>query len=204
MAVHLSRSAHERRKWLTSRGHKMAVLPWSQSRNIKKSRHIQCRGRPFVSLLQSVQTGKVVQNVVFVSQVVQPLTAPITFFTIQGLSCKRATDQTVSWVGRAPCCVTRRPEEFVTRRRWLPEQHCSTSRGSTLSLSSIVIEATCDNTGKQPGSALFTETRIPVDTHLMSNCPFVRPALSHIAGVRTSACWRSGWTRLRSCGVTPS
>ena len=68
----------------------------------------------------------------------------------------------------------------------------------------VVIEATCDNTGKQPGSALFTETRIPVDTHLMSNCPFVRPALSHIAGVRTSACWRSGWTRLRSCGVTPS
>ena len=29
MAVHLSWSTHERRKWLTSRGHKMAVRPWS-------------------------------------------------------------------------------------------------------------------------------------------------------------------------------
>ena len=36
---------------------------------------------PVVGLLQSVETKKVVQNVVFVLQVVQPLTAPITFFT---------------------------------------------------------------------------------------------------------------------------
>ena len=43
------------------------------------TRKVHCRGRPIVSLLQSIETGIFVQNVVFVSQAVQPLAAPNTF-----------------------------------------------------------------------------------------------------------------------------
>ena len=36
----------------------------------------------------------------------------------------------------------------------------------------------CPKTGSLSGCALFTETRIPVETHLMSNFSFVRSAMS--------------------------
>ena len=44
----------------------------------------------------------------------------------------------------------------------------------------MVMQATCDNTAKLPGGALLTDTRIPVVTHRMSNCSFVRPAFSRV------------------------
>ena len=162
--------------------------------------------------------GKVVQNVVFVSQVVQPLTAPITFFTIQ------------VYRGQEP--------RYRLSRGWDTRRHASSKRVCKRSTSipgtkllnlsrfntqfaPIVMEAICANTGNLSRSALFTETRIPVETHLMSNISFVRPALSRIVhrkiacalfqrllsgavssvalkvspliriGVQTSACWRS-------------
>ena len=45
-----------------------------------ETRNVHRRGCPVISLLQCMETGKFVQNVVFMSQVVQPLTTPITFF----------------------------------------------------------------------------------------------------------------------------
>ena len=44
----------------------------------------------------------------------------------------------------------------------------------------IVMGATGNSTARHPGGAPFTDTRIPVDTHRMSNCSFVRPAFSRI------------------------
>ena len=46
-------------------------------------RYIHCRGHPIVSLLQSIETGVVAQDVVFVSQVFQPLTTPATFLSVE-------------------------------------------------------------------------------------------------------------------------
>ena len=68
----------------------MIDLPWAQNGCFAvitavqdTTRNMHCRGSPIVSLLQSIETERVMQDVVFVSQVVQPLTTPITFFTIQ-------------------------------------------------------------------------------------------------------------------------
>ena len=62
----MSWSTHERRKTVH-----------------EKPRHIHRRRRPMFGLLPSVETRKVVQKTVFVSQVVEQLTAPITIFTIE-------------------------------------------------------------------------------------------------------------------------
>ena len=64
----------------------MINLPWAQNgcfpvviaiHNV--TRHVHCRGRPIVSLLQSIETRIVVQNVVFV----EPLAAPNTLSSVQ-------------------------------------------------------------------------------------------------------------------------
>ena len=47
------------------------------------TRHIHRRRRPIVGLLQGVKTRTVLQKTVFVSQVIQPRTAPVTIFTIE-------------------------------------------------------------------------------------------------------------------------
>ena len=65
MAVHLSWSAHERRKWLTRRGaQKGCFIMITTIHNIP--RHIHRRGRQIVRLLQGVKTGKIVQKTVCV------------------------------------------------------------------------------------------------------------------------------------------
>ena len=46
-------------------------------------KHIHRRNRPLVGPLQSIKIGRVVQKTMFVSQVVQPLTAPVTIFTME-------------------------------------------------------------------------------------------------------------------------
>ena len=50
--------------------------------------NIHRRNRPIISLLQSIITGIVVQDVVFVLQVVQPLTTSITCFSFENKSAK--------------------------------------------------------------------------------------------------------------------
>ena len=47
------------------------------------------------------------------------------------------------------------------------------------------METSCDKTGNAPEGALFTETRMPVETHLMSNVSLGRAALSHMAPGKT-------------------
>ena len=49
--------------------------------------HTQCN-----QVRQSIETGMVVQNVVFVSQVVQPLAVPNTFFSVEIDGAQRATE----------------------------------------------------------------------------------------------------------------
>ena len=85
MAVHLLLSTHERRKWLTSRGHKMAVRPWSVP---YRTQWIQGRSPKKLSSYQSLAVHRnsglrAVCGVCFVSQVVQPLTTPVTFFSVE-------------------------------------------------------------------------------------------------------------------------
>ena len=47
------------------------------------ARDVHRRSRPVISLLQCIGTGEFVQNVVFVSKVVQPLTTTVTFFSVE-------------------------------------------------------------------------------------------------------------------------
>ena len=68
----------------------MVNLPWAQngcSTMISAihdiARNVHRRSCPGVSLLQSVETNVLMQNVVFVSQVVQLLTTPVTFFSVE-------------------------------------------------------------------------------------------------------------------------
>ena len=49
----------------------------------------------------------------------------------------------------------------------------------------VVMETSCDKTGNAPEGALFTETRMPVETHLMSNVSLGRATLSHMAPGKT-------------------
>ena len=58
----------------------------STAHNVSKEVHR--RGCPVISLLQCRETGKLVQNVVYVSQVVQALTTPATFFSVEINSAK--------------------------------------------------------------------------------------------------------------------
>ena len=69
---------------------KVINLPWAQHgcstvvstiNNI--SRDVRRRSRPVISLLYCTETEKVVQNVVFMSQVVQPHTTPATLFSVE-------------------------------------------------------------------------------------------------------------------------
>ena len=53
------------------------------------TRDIHRRSCPVISLLQCIETVEFVQNVVFVSQVVQPLTTPATFFSVEIDGTKR-------------------------------------------------------------------------------------------------------------------
>ena len=99
-------------------------------------------------------------------------------FHDSGLSCKRATVQTVPWLGRATCCVTCGPKGFAAQRRPPLGQNCLNLSRFNTQFAPIVMEAICAKTGSLSGGALFTETRIPVETHLMSNFSFVRSALS--------------------------
>ena len=50
----------------------------------------------------------------------------------------------------------------------------------------VVMEASCDETGKAPEGVLFTEMRMPVETHLMSNVSLGRAALSHMPHGKTA------------------
>ena len=47
------------------------------------TRDVHRRSRPVISLLQCIETGELVQIVVLVLQVVQPLTTPVTFFSVE-------------------------------------------------------------------------------------------------------------------------
>ena len=46
------------------------------------TRNVHRRSRPVISLLQCIEAREFVQNVVFVSQIVQPLTTPVTIFSV--------------------------------------------------------------------------------------------------------------------------
>ena len=68
----------------------MVDLPWAQngfsttiSAIHNESRNVHRRSRPVISLLQCIKTVKFVQNVMPMSQVVQPLTTPVTFFSVE-------------------------------------------------------------------------------------------------------------------------
>ena len=99
----------------------MVNLPWVQNGcSACDHDHEQCtevRSLQKSSNCQSLvkRTNKVVQNVVFVSPVVQPLTAPITFsrfkFTVQKEPRSRLS---CGW--DASSCVTRHPKGFVSSK----------------------------------------------------------------------------------------
>ena len=52
------------------------------------TKDVHRRRRPVISLLQCIETGEFVQIVVLVSQVVQPLTTPVTFFSVENYRTK--------------------------------------------------------------------------------------------------------------------
>ena len=91
----------------------MVNLPWAQngcttmvSSIHDVTRNVHRRGCPVISLLYYIETAKFVQNVVFMSQVVQPLTTPVTFFSVEINGAKRATEKMPPWLRRAPFDVT--------------------------------------------------------------------------------------------------
>ena len=56
------------------------------------------------------------------------------------------------------------------------------------------MEATGNGTARHLGGAPFTDTRIPVDTHRMSNCSFVRPAFSRIVRKKIACASFHAWS----------
>ena len=124
------------------------------------SRYIHCRGRPFVvGLLQSIDTRRVVQNVVFVSQDVQPFTAPINVFYSDS-SRDRATIQSAPRLVRASSCITRRPKRVCSRSTSIIGTKLLNFSRFNTQFAPVVMEAIRAKTGSISGSARFTETRI--------------------------------------------
>ena len=140
---------------------------------------IHRRRRPIVGPLQRVETRKVLQKSAPAPQVVQPLTAPITIFTIEIAQKNHCAD-----------CPAAGARAFL--------RHASFKRVSSkptpiwgakllnlsqfsIQVAPIVIVANCVKTGKASEGALFTETRIPVGTHLVSNVSLGKPPISRIA-----------------------
>ena len=103
------------------------------------------------------QAEEFVQKVVFASQIVQPLTAPITFLRSRG------------WDGRllaSRVCSGDQRQSLGTKLLNLSRFNTQCTR--------IMTETICAQTGSLSGGALFTETRVPVETFLRSNFSFGR------------------------------
>ena len=82
----------------------------------KKSRNIHCRSCPVVSFLQGIKAWKVMQHAVFVSQVVQPPTTPVTFFSVEIDDTKEPQGMMPPWRRRASFDVTRHSTMFESLR----------------------------------------------------------------------------------------
>ena len=147
----------------------MVDFSWAQSRCATKittvhdiPRHIDRRRHPIVGLLHGVKTSKVVQKTVFVSQVVQPLPAPVTSSTIEINRAKESRSRLPAARERAFLRPASSKRVCNAPTSTLGAKLLNLSRFSTQA-ASVVIEANWDKTG------LSTETRIPVETNLMSN-----------------------------------
>ena len=125
------------------------------------------------------------QKTVFVSKVVQPLTAPITIFTVEVNRAKEPRSSLPRGWCRAFLRHASSRSVCSISTSTFGENILNLSRFST-QVVPIVKEANCDETCKQPAGALFTETLIAVETHLVANVSLRRPANSRIAHRKTA------------------
>ena len=145
----------------------------------RKTRHIHRRRRPIVGLLQGVKTRKVLQKTVFVLQVIQPRTAPVTIFTIE---INRANGPR----SRLPRCQSACNLALRIIQKCLQRFDINTG-GKTIESFTVQHPSRPDrDRGSLREGALFTKTRIPVETHLMSKVSLCRPADSRIAHRKTA------------------
>ena len=87
-------------------------LPWTQNSCTTKvssihdiTRNVHRSSRPVINLLQCIEAREFMQNVVLVSQVVQPLTTPVTLFAVENNGAKEPRRRSLCG-GRAPFDVT--------------------------------------------------------------------------------------------------
>ena len=94
----------------------MAVRPWS----VPYAESIQVRSSQRLSNYQSLAVSRNREvRVVFMSQIVQPLKTPITFFSVEMDGTKRDTEKKPPWRVRASFDVTR-PTRKTARPRGPP------------------------------------------------------------------------------------
>ena len=151
----------------------MVNFPLAQNRcsptntSIHNENHIHCRSRPIVSLLQSIET--VVQSCrmwCFVSQIVQPLTTPVTFSLLR-LTVRKSHGDVASV---AEAHVFRRHASL--KKVWIAATStCGAKQWNFSRFSSQVIPIVNDAIGMGivvPPLGADTDTRSPESTHLMS------------------------------------